>query len=112
MIKSNQRAEKKATYKSHLETVIIISSEDEEEEARHNEKLDKKKRNKNNKKKRVHSLTSVLTARSKVNFLNSDDPFSVYSTTKNRIYQFGFANISYVYWNSVSFCTAGLWGCN
>ncbi|XP_074310630.1 G2/mitotic-specific cyclin S13-7 isoform X1 [Silene latifolia] len=58
---------KKVTLKPEHETVIIISSDDEEDE---NEKLNKKKRilsgKKSYRKKKAHSLTYVLTARSKM----------------------------------------------
>lgn len=65
-----RQVEKKVTYKPEPETGIIISSDDEEQEAENNEILNKKKKlvsgNRSNRKKKIHSLTSVLTARSKV----------------------------------------------
>ncbi|CAO2837422.1 unnamed protein product [Amaranthus hypochondriacus] len=60
------RAQKKVTYNPVPETVIIISSDDEQEAEK--EKNKKKKRplsNKRSTRKKKHSLSSVLTARSK-----------------------------------------------
>lgn len=55
--------------------MIVISSDDEEEIDEKRETVNQKKKNlsgnrSNRKKKKIHSLTSVLTARSKVMILN------------------------------------------
>uniref|UniRef100_A0A7C9AH39 Uncharacterized protein n=1 Tax=Opuntia streptacantha TaxID=393608 RepID=A0A7C9AH39_OPUST len=62
---------KKVTYKPEPEKVIVISSDDEEEKEVKREVFNQKKKilsgnRSNRKKKKIHSLTSVLTARSKV----------------------------------------------
>ncbi|KAK9673561.1 hypothetical protein RND81_12G175300 [Saponaria officinalis] len=68
---NKKKNKNKVTIKPEHETIIIISSDDEEAEAAENDKFNNKKKrnlsgNKSSRKKKAHSLTYVLTTRSKM----------------------------------------------